>query len=97
MAIIMGTYYGFMGPSFINYFFNYDPSVKRYLVHILEGVFYFNAILNPFIYAWMNKDFNQAFRKILRIKSEANGNKRFVIGTRTDFSTKSMDLHSSNP
>ena len=93
----MGTYYGFFGPGFINYLIDYDPNIKRYLILIFESVFYLNALLNPIIYAWMNKDFNQAFRKILRIKSTATGNSRFVIGTRSDFSTKSVDLHSSNP
>ena len=93
----MGTYYGFFGPGFINYLIDYDPNIKRYIILIFESIFYLNALLNPVIYAWMNKDFNQAFRKILRIKSAANDNSRFVIGTRTDFSTKSVDLHSSNP
>ena len=97
MAIIMGTYYGFFGPGFINYLIDYDLNIKRYLILIFESIFYLNALLNPIIYAWMNKDFNQAFRKILRIKSAANGNSRLVIGTRSDFSTKSVDLHSSNP
>ena len=97
MVIIMGTYYGFFGPGFINYLIDYDPNIKRYLILIFESIFYLNALLNPIIYAWMNKDFNQAFRKILRIKSTANGNSQFVIGTRFDFSTKSVDLHSSNP
>ena len=97
MLIIMGTYYGFFGPGFINYLIDYDPNIKRYLILIFESVFYLNALLNPIIYAWMNKDFNQAFRTILRIKSTATGNSRFVIGTRSDFSTKSVDLHSSNP
>ena len=72
MAIIMEIYYGFYLPALLDYFFNYDPNIKRYLQQIFEVVFYFNAIANPIIYAWMNKEFNIAFRKILRIKSPSN-------------------------
>ena len=42
------------------------------MFHIFNAIFYFNAILNPAIYAWVNTDFRNAFKKILRLKSESN-------------------------
>ena len=88
----MGTYYGFYIPAFVEFIVDYDQNIKRYLSDILGVIFYFNALLNPVIYAWMNKDFRNVFGKILRIKSTANS-----TATGTDFSTRSVDLHSSNP
>ena len=82
MVIIMGTYYGFYLPAFVEFILDYDQNIKRYIAHIVEAIFYFNAVLNPVIYAWMNKDFRNAFGKILRIKSFSND-----AGTRTTLST----------
>ena len=65
----MGTYYGFFSPAILNYHVSYNPTVKAYVTFLVDALFYINAILNPIIYAWMNKDFNEAFRKILHIKS----------------------------
>ena len=86
----MGTYYGFFLSPFLDFIVDYDPNIKRYLTHIVGVVFYFNALLNPVIYAWMNKDFRNAFRKILRIKSTAND-----AGIGTSLSTQSVDLYLS--
>ena len=69
MAILMGTYYGFFFPAILNYHISYNPTVKIYVTFLVDALFYFNAIVNPIIYAWMNKDFNEAFRKILHMKS----------------------------
>ena len=68
MAILMGTYYGCFGPQTINYRIQYNHSTKAYLTIIFNLAFYLNAITNPVIYAWMNKEFNEAFRKILGLK-----------------------------
>ena len=86
MAIIMGTYYGFYLPAFVDFLLDYDQNIKGYLNRIFWAMFYFNALLNPIIYAWMNRDYRNAFRKILRIKSAANS-----TATGTDFSTHSVD------
>ena len=69
MAILMGTYYGFFSPAILNYHISYNPTVKIYVTFLVDALFYINAIVNPIIYAWMNKDFNEAFRKILHMKS----------------------------
>ena len=82
MAIIIGTYYGFYIPAFLDYLLNHDPIIKPYLEQIFGTIFYFNAIANPIIYAWMNMDFNTAFRKILRIESQSNVNMEFASGKR---------------
>ena len=68
MAILMGTYYGCFGPQTINYRIQYNHSTKAYLTIIFNLTFYLNAIANPVIYAWMNREFNEAFRKILGLK-----------------------------
>ena len=72
MAILMGTYYGFYLPSIVDQYVAYKESIKVYVYPFFIIVFQMNAIVNPFIYAWMNKDFNDAFRKMLRIKSRAH-------------------------
>ena len=83
MAIIIGTYYGFYLSALLDFLLDHDPDIKPYLGQIFETVFYFNAIANPIIFALMNKDFNIAFRKILRIKSQSNVNIQFASGKRT--------------
>ena len=88
----MGTYYGFYLPAFVEFIVDYDQNIKRYFSHILGVIFYFNALLNPVIYAWMNKDFRNAFGKILRIKSPSNS-----TAAGTDFSTRAVDIHLWNP
>ena len=88
MAIIIGTYYGFYLPALLDYLLDHNPKIKPYLEEILGTIFYFNAIANPIIYAWMNKEFNIAFRKILRIKSPSNSNIQFASGTQTAYIPK---------
>ena len=56
------------GPKTINYRIQYNPSTKAYLTIIFNLTFYLNAISNPVIYAWMNREFNEAFRKTLGLK-----------------------------
>ena len=90
MAIITGTYYGLYLPSIVNYLVNYDLRVKRYLFLFINALFYCNAILNPIMYAWMNKDFRNAFRKILRIRSPPDDNNSVVTGTSFALSMQSM-------
>ena len=94
MAIIMGSYYGFYLPAFLNFLLNNDPNIKPYLEQISGTIFYFNAIANPIIYAWMNKHFNVAFRKILQIKSSTNTDAQFVA--RTPAAVSTFSTHSAN-
>ena len=68
MAILIGTYYGFFLPAVVDEFVSYNERIQSYTGPLLIIVFQMNAIVNPFIYAWMNKDFNDAFRKILRMR-----------------------------
>ena len=95
MAIIIGMYYGFYVPSVIDYLVDYDQNVKRYMFHVFNAIFYFNAIINPAIYAWVNKDFRNAFGKILPIKRTTDVNRSVAMGTSVAFSTQSAQ--SSNP
>ena len=69
MAILMGTYYGFFLPQVINENIEYDPTIKLYFSQILYMMFFWNAIVNPVVYAWMSRDFRAAFRAILRLRS----------------------------
>ena len=79
MAILMGTYYGFFSPAILNYHMSYDPTVKAYVTFFVDALFYINAIVNPIIYAWMNKDFNEAFKKLLYMKSGTHNRHIAVI------------------
>ena len=87
MAIIIGTYYGFFLPSIVDSFVDYDENIKRYMFHIFNAIFYFNAILNPAIYAWVNTDFRNAFKKILRLKSKPNVTGSVATTTNVTLST----------
>ena len=68
MGAIIGTYYGFFLPQIINQLITYDATVQAYVTLFLVAIFYCNALANPIIYAWMNPDFNFAYRKILHMK-----------------------------
>ena len=82
MAIIIGTYYALYLPSIVNYLVDYDRNFERYVFHIITLLYYFKAVLNPIIYAWMNRDFRNAFRKILRMKNKSeSGGSNFNTGT----------------
>ena len=93
MAIIIGTYYALYLPSIVNYLVDYDRNVERYVFHIITLLYYFNAVLNPVIYAWMNRDFRNAFKKILRLKNKSkscsSSSSNFNKGTNISFSTRS--------
>ena len=91
MAIIIGTYYGFFGPAIVMYLVDYDHNVKRYVLLFVNAFFYLNAVLNPIIYAWMNRDFGNALRKILRMQKIASHNSK-DINTETSnvFCTQSL-------
>ena len=81
MIILMGTYYVFFLQSISNAFLQYDVTVKKYITPVLVVLFHFNAIVNPVIYAWMNKDFNDAFKKLLGIGTRTPGNNVTVISS----------------
>ena len=85
MAILMGTYYGFFLPTILHTFLQYDVKVKTLVTPFIDATFYFNAILNPIIYAWMNKNFNDAFRKLLHIRTGTPGSDIVVIADSKHF------------
>ena len=85
----MGTYYGFFLPTIVNSFLQYDVTVKDYVSPFLVVIFFLNAIVNPVIYAWMNKDFNEAFKKILRIRTRTQGSDIAVISSKRNLSGNS--------
>ena len=68
MGAIIGTYYGFFLPEIINQLITYDATIQAYVTLFLVAIFYCNALGNPIIYAWMNPDFNFAYRKILHME-----------------------------
>ena len=92
MTILMGTYYGFFLPTIVNSFLQYDVTVKDYVSPFLVVIFFLNAIVNPVIYAWMNKDFNEAFKKILRFGTRTAGSDIAVISNR-----KNLGGNNSSP
>ena len=79
MTILMGTYYGFFLPTIMNAFLQYEVAVKMLVTPFIDVIFYFNAVVNPIIYVWMNKDFNETFRKLLRIRTGTPGSDIAVI------------------
>ena len=96
MAIIIGTYYALYLPSIVNYLVDYDRNVERYFFHVITLLYYFNAVLNPVIYAWMNRDFRDAFRKILRLKNKSKSCSGSNINTGTSISFSTQSVHQSN-
>ena len=92
MTILMGIYYGFFLPTIVNSFLQYDVTVKDYVSPFLVVIFFLNAIVNPVIYAWMNKDFNEAFKKILRIRTRTPGSDIAVISNKRNLSGNSSSL-----
>ena len=92
MTILMGTYYGFFLPTIVNSFLQYDVTVKIYVSPFLVAIFFLNAIVNPVIYAWMNKDFNEAFKKILRIRTRTPDSDIAVISNRRTLSGNSSSF-----
>ena len=85
----MGTYYGFFLPTILNAFLQYDVKVKILATPFIDVTFYFNAIMNPIIYAWMNNDFNDAFRKLLHMRTGTPSNDIVVITNSKHFEGKS--------
>ena len=71
MAILMGTYYGFFLPQIINQNIQYDVVVKQYVSPVMHLTFFWNAIVNPIVYAWMSTDFRNAFKSMLGLKSKS--------------------------
>ena len=88
----MGTYYGFFLPTIVNSFLQYDVTVKAYISPFLVAIFFLNAIVNPVIYAWMNKDLNEAFKKILRIRTRTPDSDVAVISNRRILSGNSSSF-----
>ena len=89
MTILMGTYYGFFLPTIMNAFLQYEVAVKMLVTPFIDVIFYFNAIVNPIIYAWMNKDFNETFRKLLRMRTETPDSDIVVITNSKNLSRNS--------
>ena len=84
MAILMGTYYGFFLPQIINYYIQYDTTIKQYTSAILYLIFFLNPIVNPLIYAWMSPDFNKAFKAILNLDRAESETTRSNANSLTD-------------
>ena len=49
-----------------------DLPQKNDIGYVIYVIFLFNSILNPYVYAWQNLEFRNAFRKLLHIKGAAN-------------------------
>ena len=69
MALVVGSYYLLYLPASIESFINYDPKMEYYVTSICNFVFFMNALINPFIYSWQSRDFNTAYRKLLRMNN----------------------------
>ena len=69
MALVVGSYYLLYLPASIEASFNYNPKVEYYVTSMCNFVFFMNALINPFIYSWQSKDFNMAYKKLLRINN----------------------------
>ena len=81
MALVVGSYYLLYVPSLIESFISYNPAVEYYISACSVFVFYMNALINPFIYSWNSKEFNTAYRKMLRINKRVNTNTTVVTVT----------------
>ncbi len=63
----MLAYYTFYLPLTIESFFMYNFSIKYYAYNLLILWWAMQGLVNPFIYAWQNRDFSLAYRKVLGI------------------------------
>ena len=68
MALVVVVYYALYLPGAIENFIEYDASIKFYINRLFNFLFFTNAVINPFIYGGQSREFNAAYRRILRLK-----------------------------
>ena len=68
MRLVVESYYILSVSRGVTQIIPTPPSVKYYLYPVFNFIFFMNALINPFIYSWHNKDFNMAYRNILGLK-----------------------------
>lgn len=75
LGIIMGSFILCMGPIFLWYTITFGicpdtcqltDSSNMWVITLVFWIGYFNSCMNPFIYAFFNRDFHQAFKKLLQ-------------------------------
>lgn len=74
LGIVMGSFILCMGPIFLWYTITFGicPDTCQltgsnvWAITLVFWIGYFNSCMNPFIYAFFNRDFQQAFKKLLR-------------------------------
>ncbi len=67
---VIGLYYVLYLPSIIETQVDYDESIKFYLGRLLWILFYASCVASPVVYVWQDKNFKEAFKKLLHIKSQ---------------------------
>ena len=70
MATVVVIYYLLFLPGAIENFIHYEVKVKFYVSRIFNFLFFTNALINPFIYAGQSREFNAAYRRILRLRTK---------------------------
>ena len=70
-SIILGVYFGTYLPKLIIIPFAKTgaPQWTRYATSVAQWILHINSWINPWLYAWKNKDFKEAFQKILRLNT----------------------------
>ncbi len=76
LAVVTGCYITFLGLPLIHNWTPYNFKIKQFVSLFFILTVFLNGIVNPLVYAWMNKDFNTAFRKILHIKVHTGDKKK---------------------
>ncbi len=72
MALVVGSYYALYAPAALESYVPYRRSAKFYVSAAANFIFFMNALINPFIYAWHSRDFNAAYRRALGRRHRKN-------------------------
>ena len=81
MVTIMASYYLLYLPAFLESFFSYDPTTKRYFEIVLITVWFCNAQINPLLYYITNNDFKNAYWALLKLKSQGQIDTKILMET----------------
>ena len=86
----LGTLMGLFIVSWLPFFLMYlimpfcaECYLHRQVESLITWLGYVNSLINPCIYAWLNKDFRLAFRRILCWRKNSENNMRYLNGNYT--------------
>lgn len=91
LGIVMGSFIFCMGPLFLWYTITFGicpdtcqlPEEKSWVIAMVFWIGYFNSCMNPVIYAFFNRDFQVAYRRLFSRKLNFIHNKRISATSMT--------------